>query len=88
MPSKYTLETLPTPNNSDVTLKPMSTKKVAVLRYTGYTPEAKVESKKAELLKYLERDNKEIVSDISSAQYNPPLSFPFVRRNEIIVEIK
>ena len=36
LPSKYTLETLPTPNNSAVKLTPVSVRKVAVLRYTWY----------------------------------------------------
>jgi hypothetical protein len=43
---------------------------------------------KNKLLEILKKDNKQIVGDIVSAQYNPPLSFPLLRRNEIIIPIQ
>ena len=87
MPGKYTLETLPKPDNEKVVLQAIEGRKVAVVRYTGYTPEEKVEKKKNLLLEYLVRDWIPPISDVSSALYNPPLSFPFMRRNEVFVEI-
>ena len=88
MPSKYTLETLPKPNTDLVTLREVTARKVAVLRYTWYANEKKVEDKKKELIEMLNKDGVEIVGQFSSAQYNPPLSIPFLRRNEILVDIK
>ena len=88
MPSKYTLETLPKPDSERVNLREISPKKVAVLSFTWFATENRVSAKKQELKKYLERDNKEIIWNLTSAQYNPPLSFPFTRRNEIIAEIQ
>ena len=88
MPSKYTLETLPIPNSEQVILKEIPEKKIAALRYTGWTNEKRVQAKKQELIKLLEKDTIKIIWEMTSAQYNPPLSFPFTRRNEILVEIK
>ena len=88
MPSKYTLETLPKPDSERVSLREISPKKVAVLKFTWFATEKKVQTKKQELKKYLERDTIEMLWNLTSAQYNPPLSFPFTRRNEIITEIQ
>lgn len=88
MPSEYTLETLPEPNNEKVTLKMLDWYKAAILSYTWYTTEKIVEKKKTQLAELLEKDNIEVIGEMTSAQYNPPLSFPFTRRNEIIAIIK
>ena len=88
MPSKYTLETLPVPDSERVTLREVPAKKVAALRFTWFATEQKVAAKKQELQKYLERDDVKISWSLTSAQYNPPLSFPFTRRNEILTEIQ
>ncbi len=88
MPDKYTLETLPVPNDDRVKLRKVEPKKKAVLLYRGWATDDVVEKKKLELIERLERDGVEYVWDLISAQYNPPLSFPLMRRNEILVEIK
>lgn len=88
MPSKYSLDSLPIPNNDRVSIKELPGKKMAVLRYTGYATENRVANRKRILLEYLERDNIVYRGEITSAQYNPPLSFPFTRRNEILVEVE
>ncbi len=87
MPSKYTLETLPIPNSDQVTLKEVPGKKIAALRYTGWASEKRVQTKKQKLTKLLEEETINIIWEMTSAQYNPPLSFPLTRRNEILVEI-
>lgn len=88
MQSKYTLKTLPKPDSERVVLREVAPKKVAVLRFTWFATESRVNSRKQELTKYLERDEIKILWSLTSAQYNPPLSFPFTRRNEIIAKIQ
>lgn len=87
MPSKYTLETLPKPNTDYVTLKEIPARKVAVLQFTWYASEKRVEKKKNILAQKLTDADIEIASNFSSAYYNPPLSMPLLLRNEILVEI-
>lgn len=88
LPSAYTLDTLPTPNNSAVTLRVVPAHKVATLRFTWYATPARVEAKKALLLSLLTQDQKTITGPIQVAQYNPPLSMPLLLRNEILVPIE
>jgi hypothetical protein len=61
---------------------------MAAFRYTGWVREWVAETKKQELKSFIERDNYAPVWDFLSAQYNPPFSFPLMRRNEILVEIE
>lgn len=88
LPAKYTLETLPQPNNPAVSLVAIPARKVAALRYTWYPTEARTENKKALLTNYLERDQKVILGPIETARYNPPLSMPLTLRNEILIPIE
>lgn len=87
LPSKYTMETLPRPNNPKVRLKEVPGKKAAVLRFNWYATESRVAAKKAALLEMLEGDNLSPVGAVQVAQYNPPFSLPLTRRNEIIIPV-
>lgn len=88
VPSEYTLETLPIPNNSAVTLREVPLHTVAVLKFTWYPTPARIEKKKELLISLLERDQVTVNGDIQVAQYNPPLSMPILLRNEIIIPIE
>ncbi len=88
LPSKYTLESLPKPNNSAVHLREVSSRKVAVRRFTGYATEERIAAQKAVLEEKLTADGFLIAGVSQVAQYNPPLSFPLTRRNEIIIPIE
>lgn len=87
LPSKYTLETLPTPNNPKVKIKEVPAKKVAALRFSWYASESRTAKKLALLEKLIVRDELDPAGTPQVAQYNPPLSAPFTRRNEILIPI-
>lgn len=88
LPSQYTLESLPQPNNTVVQLVPVSARKVAVLRFGWYPTESRINVKKAFLVERLTEDGKKIIGPTETARYNPPLSMPLVLRNEIIIPIE
>ena len=88
LPSKYTLESLPKPDNANIRFRKVSPSQRAVLRYSWYATESRVAAKKQLLTKLLARDGFTMQGDIISAQYNPPFSFPLLRRNEVMVEIE
>jgi hypothetical protein len=88
MPSKYTLDTLPNPDNPAVKLRRVPKKKVAAIRFSLYANEKRIEEKTTELKKALERDGITTVSEPEIAPYNAPFSNPLLRRNEILVEIE
>ena len=88
MPSKYTLENLPKPDNENIRFRIVEKSQKAVLRYTWYATSKRVDKKKKFLNDLLIHDGYTIKGEMTSAQYNPPLSFPILRRNEIIVDIE
>jgi hypothetical protein len=88
LPSKYSLTTLPTPNNDKVTLRAVDGRKVAALRFTWYGTPDRVAAKKALLLEKLQRDGLTAISEPQAAFYNPPASMPLVLRNEILIEVE
>ncbi|MDD2935345.1 MAG: heme-binding protein [Candidatus Pacebacteria bacterium] len=88
MPFKYTLETLPKPNNPQVKIVPQQARKVAVLRFSWFRSNEKVSNKKQELLSLLERDGVVLKNKPEYAGYNAPFNAPWLNRNEIIVEIE
>lgn len=87
MPSKYTLDSLPTPNDDAVRLVPVPAETVAVLRYSGLIGADAVESHTRELLDTLRENGIETVGDQMSWFYDPPWTLPFLRRNEVAVGV-
>jgi hypothetical protein len=87
MPSKYTIENIPKPINKDVVLEELAKKTYAVLSFSGYTPEKKVNEKIKDLEEALENDELSISKQAILSQYNPPWTPWFMRRNEIWIEL-
>ncbi len=88
LPSQYSMDTLPAPNNDQVTLREVDGRKVAALRFGWYGTPDRVAKKKAVLLESLAADNVTVIAEPQAAFYNPPLSMPLVLRNEILVEVE
>ncbi len=84
MPSKYTMQTLPKPNNSEVSIIEIPAKTYGVIKFSGLTGEEKVATKTAQLKEWMQNLN--IVGTPEMARYNPPWTLPFMRRNEIMIE--
>lgn len=85
MPSEYTLNTLPRPNNPAVTLREIPATNYAVIRFSGFAGENKVAAKTAELKAWLEGRGIEPLGNPELARYNPPWTLPFFRRNEVMI---
>ena len=88
MPSQYTLETLPKPNNPVVSIKQISSQKFAVIRFSGLVDEEKMAKKVAELKQWVVNKKLKILGNPELARYNPPWTLPFLRRNEVMVEVE
>ena len=88
MPSKYTLATLPKPLNPQVKLREIPAKTYAALTYSGFNTESKVQENTDQLLDWLKTQQIETIGKPQLARYNPPWTLPFLRRNEILQEIK
>ena len=88
MPGKYTLESLPTPKDPAVTLRQIAPQRVAVHRFSGFSGEAKVVEKTAELNLWMAKNDLKPVGTAQLARYNPPLTPPPLRRNEILLPVE
>jgi hypothetical protein len=86
MPARYTLQSLPVPNNPLVQLRQIPARNVAVIAFPGLVKTAATQSKTRELLAWMEEKRLEPTSNFELARYNPPWTLPFLRRNEIMVE--
>ena len=88
MPQQYTLETLPKPKNQDVRLMATPAKRVVVIRFSGYNTDKNINTHRERLLNYIADHHLSVVGQPTTAFYNPPWTLPFLRRNEIMVELR
>jgi hypothetical protein len=87
MPARYTLDTLPRPTDPAVRLREMPGKRYAAIRFSGLnTPEA-LAARTDELAAALRARGLVPASAPLYAFYNPPWTLPFLRRNEVMVEV-
>lgn len=87
MPASYTLETLPKPNNPAVKLKEVKGRRFAVIRFSGGSGEENLKKHQHALLEFISAQKLSALSEPTYAFYNPPWTLPFLRRNEVMVEI-
>jgi len=88
MPSEYSMDNLPKPNNPKVSLREVPAQKSAVLQFSWLAGEDKVAEKTALLQQWMEKKGLRATSVAQLARYNPPWTLPFFRRNEIIINIE
>jgi len=87
LPSEYTLETAPQPTDSRVNIRAVPGKLTAVLRYSGRWTESNYDKKRTMLLEALQQASITPIGEFQSAQYAPPATPGFLRRNEVLVEV-
>lgn len=87
MESKYSLETLPVPNDPRVRIRVVPERVVAVHRYSGTWSERNYAEHERILLDALAEDGISTRGTPISARYNSPFTLWFMRRNEVLVEI-
>lgn len=85
MPSHYTLQTLPKPNNSEVTITQLPVQTYGVIKFSGLAGSEKVADKTEELKNWMQTQNLTMTGTPELARYNPPWTLPFMRRNEIMI---
>lgn len=87
MPAKWTLDTLPVPNDERVRLVPQPPETVAVLRFSGDRGPRAVATHTAELRNVLVSKGLSAVGEPVAWFYDPPWTLAFRRRNEIAIPI-
>ena len=88
MPASYTLDTLPKPKNPAVVLKEVKAKRFAVIRFSGMAGERSLKRHTDQLNAFLQSQKINAQSSPTYAFYNPPWTLPFLRRNEVMIEVE
>ena len=87
MPASYTLETLPEPEDPKVTLRQVSARRMAAVRYSGFWSEKNYLRYKLALESWIHEKGLTIVGDPIWARYNSPFTPWFLRRNEVLIPV-
>ena len=87
MERKYSMDTLPIPNDSRIRIREMPERMMAVRRYSGRWTVANYEEHLQALETAVSAAGFEIVGDPVLARYNSPFSLPVMRRNEVMLEV-
>jgi len=87
MPRGSTVETLPTPNSPAVKLRDLPPSRVAVIKFSGLAKQADVDAKTLELSRFIKAQNLVATGPATLAQYDPPWTLWFMRRNEVMIPV-
>lgn len=87
MPSEYTLDSLPTPNDERVRLVNVAPETMAVIRFSGIATPEVIAQRTDDLLTTLRDNGIEPSGEPLMWFYDPPWTIPFRRRNEVVVSL-
>ncbi|MGI9201150.1 MAG: SOUL family heme-binding protein [Woeseiaceae bacterium] len=87
MERKYTLATLPVPNDDRVRIRQMPERIMAVRRYSGRWTEKNYNLHETTLRSALDSAGIAFSGEPILARYNSPFSLPIMRRNEVMIEV-
>ncbi len=88
MPRKYSIESLPEPKDGRIKIFVQASAKYAVLKFSGPSSDRNMKLHESKLFDLLRAKSIETEKIPLRAVYNPPWTLPFLRRNEIWVEMK
>jgi hypothetical protein len=88
MPSKYTMESLPEPLDTNINLRLIPAHKAAAIRYSGTWSKKRYLEQKVLLEGFIRRKGLKITGEDIFARYDPPFQLWFVRRNEILFPVE
>jgi hypothetical protein len=87
MPASCTLETLPVPDDPQITLRLVAARRMATVCYSGLWSEKNYLQNKLELESWIRERGIMVTGDPVWARYNPPFIPWFLRRNEILIPV-
>lgn len=88
MPTEWTLETLPVPNNPDVTIREVPSEQMATVQFSGVGRERVFEQKQMALESWIAEQGYQVVGAPRYAGYDGPwVPGPF-RRNEVMIPVR
>ncbi|HEY3665229.1 MAG TPA: heme-binding protein [Polyangiaceae bacterium] len=87
MPEDCPIEELPRPDDRSITLRAIPARRVAALRFSGNCGLALPDAKRRQLLDRARAAGLIPIGDVVFAGYDAPSTLPWLRRNEVLVEV-
>lgn len=87
LPSSYSFNDAPVPEDDRIKIRVVPEKLVAAIRYSGRWTTKNFDKYESRLMAALSEANIEPLGVPETAFYNPPFMPPFMRRNEILIEV-
>jgi len=88
LPSAWTMENLPSPNDTNVQLREMPAFTAAVIQFSGWANRSSYTQQLEKLSQELKQQGITAIGEPILNQYDPPWKLPFMRRNEVMVSIE
>ena len=88
MPSKYSLDNLPKPENNNIYIQEIEPSLAAVIRFNGKADEKLLNLKTDILMRWIELKGYAKLSRPKFLFYNDPSTPGFLRRNEVMILVK
>lgn len=88
VPAMYEEGKIPKPSNSAIKTKYYPEQLVAAISFSGRVNDNAIESKQIDLHNWINANKFKMMGPIRIARYNSPFQLPFLRRNELLVEVK
>lgn len=87
MPAGDTIASLPKPDDARVKLLALPVRRFAVIRFSGLAGSRSLRKHTAQLRAFVRAQHLQPVGAPMDAYYNPPWTLPFLRRNEVMLEV-
>ena len=88
LPSEMKKNKVPQPIDSQVKIVELPVRMVASLEYSGTNTDTKMRKAKHELIERLQNSEFKAKGQFKFAQYDPPFTIPFMKKNEIHAELE
>ncbi|MGB4588621.1 MAG: heme-binding protein [Clostridiaceae bacterium] len=88
MPRRYNASTLPKPENKNLSIKKLESRTVLAITFNGSINDQRLRFYKKLLLDYAKKNSLTTTGIFRLARYNPPFIPSFLRRNELLIDLK
>ena len=87
MPADFTLKSTPKPTNPNVWVTEVKEYKVVVIKFSGLLSDSNVKIQTEILNSWIEKNGYTAISEPVNAAYNGPFTIPWLRHNEVLIEV-
>lgn len=88
LPEGVTPDNAPIPSGQSIDFTTVPARTIAAIRFSGYAYPDRVKRKEAQLLNVLRENDVQVTSPPFLMRYNDPATPPYLRRNEVAVEVE